>query len=925
MLKQIWRQLVRLFQRLFNIGTPPQPSTEPDEEVNLTSPLTKVKTRCLSDAEYEQLFMQLLDGVHQGWSRGKIQGFLIAKNLTQADLVVWLQRFGERLRESSQPNEELAQRMVLLSQVGCGELSEVAGEIGRDLLSQVAKTAATKPLENDDIDEAEEWFNQGNELLKKGDFIGAVTSYDQALQLEPDFHEAWYNRGVALVNLGQFEQAITSWDKALQFKPDDNEAWYNRGLVLSNLGQFEQAIASFDKALVIKLDKHEAWINRGIAAGRSHNYDPQAAAMLQLQFPTSVPVLPNPTLTRRGYEGQLLSYEEGLKHCLQNTHPEGWGLLHQAMGNARYFRGYELQGYGDSTPQPYWRKAIESYNQALLTLTEADFPELHLKVLQDYIKPLLGLRETAKADELGRRGTDLLRRLLSDPTRSNYSKKQLALKFVRFQQLTVDIAVQSQQLVQALELAELGKNACLSWLLYTYSDQIASPSYADIQQLLNPTTAIIYWHLSPYALTTFIIKHGADEPIVIKEPLPSPPLRGEGVREEAITLPTPAPSGLRRVQQFETWVKNWDKQYQNYRSSKEKGLLPQPPLVRGEQELKRDWRDNLPELLENLGNLLNISAIFPELSDINQLILIPHRDLHRLPLQALFPNTFTLTYLPSAQIGITLSNSSLSGATPSKSPLSNGTLSNSPLAKEGWGGNLLSVEHPNSKDLDFLPYAEIESAAISQLFNNPTRLSGQAATKTAVQEALTQDYKIFHFTGHGTYNFDRPKHSALALSQEDYLTLEEICNIPFSSYQLVSLSACETALTGNQTIENEYVGLVSAFVYQRVTSVVSTLWTVNDIFSALLMIEFYRRITEQVPPTIALKQAQYKLRRLTNQELANWCENLASQLPNTALESIERLETKARIIRNNPATLDLCPFDEPYYWACFIITGKINI
>jgi CHAT domain-containing protein len=216
-------------------------------------------------------------------------------------------------------------------------------------------------------------------------------------------------------------------------------------------------------------------------------------------------------------------------------------------------------------------------------------------------------------------------------------------------------------------------------------------------------------------------------------------------------------------------------------------------LVRGEQELERDWRDNLPELLKSLGDILNISAILPTLTNINQLTLIPHRDLHRFPLHALFPNTFTLTYLPSAQIGITLSNS--------------------PLAKGGWGGNLLSLEHPNSKDFDQLPYAEIESAAITQLFTKSKRISGQAATKATVKTALEDNYSILHFTGHGTYNFTHPKQSALALSGEDNLTLDDICKIPLSSYQLVSLSACETAITGNQTIETEYIGLVSAFIY----------------------------------------------------------------------------------------------------------------
>ena len=72
-------------------------------------------------------------------------------------------------------------------------------------------------------------------------------------------------------------------------------------------------------------------------------------------------------------------------------------------------------------------------------------------------------------------GTDVLNNLLKN-TKSPAKKKQLALKFAPFQQLTVDLAVQSGDAVQALELAEEGKNACLSWLLASRNHEIPSPT-----------------------------------------------------------------------------------------------------------------------------------------------------------------------------------------------------------------------------------------------------------------------------------------------------------------------------------------------------------------------------------------------------------------------------------------------------------------
>ena len=820
------------------------------------------------------------------------------------------------------------------------------------------------------------WSNRGVVLENLGQIEEAIASFDKALQFKPDLHQSWNNRGVVLADLGQSEQGIASFDKALQFKPDDYEAWYNRGVALVDLGQFEQAIASYDKALQFKPDLLLAWCNRGFAAENSVSCDQQLASMSSI-------ARQNPALNQRGYEGELASYQEGLKYCHQETHPEGWGELHRAIGNAHYFRGKGERDY-----RKYWHKAVAEYHQALITLTEEEkLRELHLGVVQDLVRVLFGLGKRAEAEELQRLGTDLLRHLLSEPKRSNYSKKQLALKFVSFQQLTVDQAVQSQQLVKALELAEKGKNACLTWLLAGYSEEISSPSYTEIQQLLNPTTAIIYWHLSPAALTSFIIKHGAEEPIVIKEPFPSPPVK-----------PHDKPNlSFQHLHDFETWVNNWNKQYQEYRS-KEKKSPPQPPLVRGEQEynLKRgeqeidkSWRDNLPEMLEHLGNILNIPAILSELiailipvsyrltpppapprhpegsktpvppsllgkgvrglglgvphlsenryTNINQLILIPHRDLHRFPLHALFPDNFTITYLPSAQIGITSSRPSL--RVPNSSRLATDTFLNPPLKRGAGGvkpvasqteigtrgnpepmGNLLSIEHPNSEGYDQLPYAELESAAITQLFNNPQRLAGKDATKTAVEAVLPTGYSIFHFTGHGTYNFNCPSQSALILSGKDKLTLEDILRLPLNSYQLVSLSSCETALTGNQTITTEYVGLVSAFLYQQVSHVVSTLWTVESAASALFMIKFYRLRSKGKPEAVALRKTQQWLRQLSAANLARLYPYVIHH-PSLAKEHNIRPFLKTELRKLNKMAPTDKPYQHPYHWTAFTLTG----
>ena len=142
---------------------------------------------------------------------------------------------------------------------------------------EVALTAFDKAVEiKPDYHQA--WYNRGNALRQLGRLEQAIASYDKAIEIKPDKHEAWYNRGNALGELGRLEQAIASYDKAVEIKPDKHEAWNNRGLALGQLGRLDEEIASYDKAIEIKPDYHQAWNNRGLALGELGRFDEEIAS-----------------------------------------------------------------------------------------------------------------------------------------------------------------------------------------------------------------------------------------------------------------------------------------------------------------------------------------------------------------------------------------------------------------------------------------------------------------------------------------------------------------------------------------------------------------------------------------------------------------------------------------------------------------------
>jgi CHAT domain-containing protein len=79
-----------------------------------------------------------------------------------------------------------------------------------------------------------------------------------------------------------------------------------------------------------------------------------------------------------------------------------------------------------------------------------------------------------------------------------------------------------------------------------------------------------------------------------------------------------------------------------------------------------------------------------------------------------------------------------------------------------------------------------------------------------------------------------------------------------SSARLVTLSACETGITDVvKGSADEFVGLPAGLMLAGVPCVVSSLWSVPDISTAILMRRFYfNHVVERMDIPLALQDAQ---------------------------------------------------------------------
>jgi CHAT domain-containing protein/Tfp pilus assembly protein PilF len=253
-----------------------------------------------------------------------------------------------------------------------------------------------------------------------------------------------------------------------------------------------------------------------------------------------------------------------------------------------------------------------------------------------------------------------------------------------------------------------------------------------------------------------------------------------------------------------------------------------------------------------------IAPLSKNLAGIRHLVFIPHGILHYLPFSALkdkngraLIESFSMSLAPSATVlGYCMEKKG--GRAP---------------------GDVLAVANPDLGDEKTdLPFAEREVQALKRTYRSVRSYSGPAATEAAVRSASESRYALVHFACHGEYQPETPLFSALLLSpdgkDDGRLEAQEIFDMRFDC-GLVTLSACETGLA-KITRGDEVVGLARGFLFAGAPSVITSLWKVDDLATAVLMKRFYRYLKQGDSRAGALRKAQVFVKESLNGHPSAW-------------------------------------------------------
>ena len=263
---------------------------------------------------------------------------------------------------------------------------------------------------------------------------------------------------------------------------------------------------------------------------------------------------------------------------------------------------------------------------------------------------------------------------------------------------------------------------------------------------------------------------------------------------------------------------------------------------RGWSESEKHSSEVVRRLLTRLYNILirPIAKLLPSTPGL--LTIVPYGPLHKLPFHALYDGSrflvenFRVNYLPASSLLLhfysdenQLPHRSYDVSAVSKKPLVFGFSDN---------GHLQRV-----KD---------EAQTIASLLDGTCFLESEATIACLIEQAPGSP--IIHLATHGKSRLDAPNFSYVRMA-DGQLNAIDAFNLELRDCELVTLSGCETglALSGGG---DEQLGLGRAFLAAGTSSLVISLWPVEDKSTNKLMKLFYQYLLKGESKVQALRAAQ---------------------------------------------------------------------
>ena len=192
--------------------------------------------------------------------------------------------------------------------------------------------------------------------------------------------------------------------------------------------------------------------------------------------------------------------------------------------------------------------------------------------------------------------------------------------------------------------------------------------------------------------------------------------------------------------------------------------------------------------------------------------------------------------------------------------------------RRGWRDVELSADSLDPTVLQPLGYTKFELNNLSAIAGSSAVVArGFDASRETLGSMDLSKFAILHFATHGVLHPDKAEYSGFFLStldregrrQDGFINMQDVYRLN-APVDLVVLSACRTGL-GKDVRGEGLIGLTRGFMFAGASSVVSSLWKVDDEATSELMKHFYTNMLKKgMRPAEALRAAQNTLRQNPN-------------------------------------------------------------
>lgn len=201
-------------------------------------------------------------------------------------------------------------------------------------------------------DERNYYYDLGVSDYDKGKISEAISAWEKAIIVSPEFADAYYNLGNAYEEKGLLKEAISAWEKVIEITPLDSDTYVNMGVVYTKMGMFREAVKTFQKAIEINPDDPETHYSLGIVYVNTGELDKaikeyNCTIELRPDYAAAYYSLGNAFYDKNMLDSALTSYERAIE--ISGDYADAYNN----MGSVLFDKGMIDEAIGA------WERAIE--------------------------------------------------------------------------------------------------------------------------------------------------------------------------------------------------------------------------------------------------------------------------------------------------------------------------------------------------------------------------------------------------------------------------------------------------------------------------------------------------------------------------------------------------------------------------------------